>query len=759
LRRATRLITLAFLSGFLAAFAGAQTATINDLYSLNGPTDGSTSYANLVQAPDGNFYGTAARDGADGNGTIFKVTPKGEYSVLYAFQGGAGGQYPETGLYLASDGNLYGTTFLGGNYGVGMVYRISTSGVFTSLYSFTGGTDGASPFAGVIEGSDGNFYGVTASGGAVNAAGFTGYGTIFKMTPGGVLTTIYTFSGGDADGSTPYAGLVEGSDGYLYGTGNNDEVGDTVYESGNVFKVSKSGQFTNLYHFQGGNDGCNPDGALTEGPDGSFYGSTHNCALFANDDDQSGQGVLYNITPSGTFKTMYEFTGQADSGHPEGQMTFGSDGNLYGTTTVSPAGTLFQLTTSGGFTTLGLLSSSPVESLAGPIVGSDGNFYGTTDGGGANGSGFIFQAIPSKALSPLVQLTLSSATAVVGSPVTLNWQVANAFSNTAQRCVAALPNGATTGGAWSGVQAGKLTGNLYAGSTQLTPTAAGAYTYALTCGGTISGFTTLTVPAMVANTTSLPDGTVGAAYSQTLTQQNGLAPFTWSVASGSLPAGLSLDASTGVISGTPTQAGVNSFTVQVADSEAVPATASASLSITVAAASPTITMGSATLNISAPGATATTTLSVSGFAASAYSFSCSGLPAKSQCVFGTVSGSPSYGTTTLQVVTDGGLSSKLDSHSRHSAGSAGLIMAAAFPGLLALAGFARRRRKTVTSWLAMALLTAVIAGGLLTGCGGASSTPATTTSTDTTPTGTSTVTVTATAGDQTATSTFTLQVQ
>src|SRR5580693_3255065 len=182
-----------------------------------------------------------------------------------------------------------------------MVYRVSPTGVFTSLYSFSGGTDGAGPFGGVIEGSDGNFYGTTASGGAVNAAGFPGYGTIFKMTPDGVLTTIYIFSGGDADGASPYAGLVEGSDGFLYGTGNNDEVGDTSYEVGNVFKVSKTGAFTNLYHFQGGNDGGNPDGGLVEGPDGSFYGSTHNYGLFANDDDETGQGVLYNITPTGTF--------------------------------------------------------------------------------------------------------------------------------------------------------------------------------------------------------------------------------------------------------------------------------------------------------------------------------------------------------------------------------------------------------------------------------------------------------------------------
>lgn len=758
MRRAIRLITLAFFSGFLTLFAGAQSATIQDFYSMNASTDGSTSYSNLVQAPDGNYYGTTARDGANGYGTIFRVSPKGVYSVVYAFQGGAGGEGPESGLYLASDGNFYGTSG-GGAYGFGMVYRVSSTGVFTPLYSFTGGRDGAAPYSGVIEGSDGNIYGTTASGGAVNAAGFTGYGTIYKMTPAGVLTTIYTFSGGDGDGASPYAGLVEGSDGLLYGTGNNDEVGDTSYEVGNIFKISKTGDFTNLYHFEGGNDGGNPDGGLVEGPDGSFYGSTHNYGLFADDDDDTGQGVLYKVSPTGEFTTLYEFTGHADSGRPEGTLAFGSDGNLYGTTTNSPQGSLFQLTPAGGFVSLGLLGNY-AESLAGPIVGSDGNLYGTTANGGANSNGMIFQATLSPALSPVVQLTLSSQTVTVGTPVQLSWQVANAFSNTMQRCVASMQNAAPGGGTWAGLQTGKLTGAVYGGSAQVTPTASGIFTYALTCGGTISSFATLTVPPMAATTASLPDGVVGAAYSQTLTEQNGLAPFTWALASGSLPAGLSLNTSTGAITGTPTQPGVSSFTVQVTDAESGPATASTSLSITVAASTPTVTVGASTLNISAPGATASMALTVSGFASNAFSFACSGLPAKSQCVFGTVTGSQAYGTTTVQVVTDGGLSANADSRAGGTgAKPGGLVMAAAIPGLLALFGFARKRRKAMLSWLSMMLFAVVIAGGLLAGCGGSSKATTTTTTTDVTPTGTSTVTVTATAGDQNATVNFTLQVQ
>jgi hypothetical protein len=360
----------------------------------------------------------------------------------------------------------------------------------------------------------------------------------------------------------------------------------------------------------------------------------------------------------------------------------------------------------------------------------------------------------------MVRLTLSSQTVTVGTPVQLSWQIANAFSTTMQRCVASTQNSALSGGTWAGLQTGTLTGAMYSGSVQVSPTAPGTYTYALTCGGTVTGFAMLTVPPMTATTANLQDGVVGTAYSQTLTEQNGLAPFAWSVASGSLPAGLTLDASTGAITGTPTQPGVNSFTVQVTDAESVPAVASASLSITVAASAPTVTVSASTLNINAPGATASMQLTVSGFASNAFSFACSGLPAKSQCVFGTVAGPQSYATTTLQVVTDGGLSAQVDSNARpNGSGASGLAMAAAVPGLLALFGFARKRRKAMLSWLSMVLFALVMAGGVLTGCGGSSKATTTTTSTDVTPVGTSTVTVTATAGDQNATVNFTLQVQ
>jgi len=167
--------------------------------------DGSTPYSNLVQGPDGNYYGTTAQGGVNGNGTVFRVTANGVYTVLYAFQGSPDGQNPQTGLYLASDGNFYGTTARGGSYGGGTVFRVSSTGVFTCFIPSPGNGRRFSK-RGVIEGSDGNLYGATVSGGAINAAGFTGYGTIFQMTPDGVLTTVYTFTGGDADGAARMRG-------------------------------------------------------------------------------------------------------------------------------------------------------------------------------------------------------------------------------------------------------------------------------------------------------------------------------------------------------------------------------------------------------------------------------------------------------------------------------------------------------------------------------------------------------------------------
>ncbi len=218
-----------------------------------------------MQGSDGNFYGTAVVGGANGAGTVFKITPGGTLITLYSF-GVSDGQSPYGGLVQGSDGNFYGTTEFGGaNNGNGTVFKITPRGTLTSLYSFAG-SDGANPHAGLVQGSDGNFYGTTEFGGTGQCANRCG--TVFKITPSGTLTTLYDFAG--SDGFKPQAGLVQGSDGNFYGTTTG---GGANNGKGTVFKITPSGTLTTLYSFAG-SDGAFPQAGLVQGSDGNFYGTT-----------------------------------------------------------------------------------------------------------------------------------------------------------------------------------------------------------------------------------------------------------------------------------------------------------------------------------------------------------------------------------------------------------------------------------------------------------------------------------------------------
>jgi len=189
--------------------------------------DGAWPYAGLVQASDGNFYGTTTGGGANGAGTVFKVTPAGRLTTLYNFcyQGYpcSDGGDPYAGLIQATDGNFYGTTLGGGASGDGTVFKITPSGTLTTLYNF-GGADGAVPYGGLIQATDGNFYGTTSGGGA------SGDGSVFKITPSGTLTTLHSFA--DSDGASP-DGLVQATDGNFYGT----TYGGGAYGDGTVFRL------------------------------------------------------------------------------------------------------------------------------------------------------------------------------------------------------------------------------------------------------------------------------------------------------------------------------------------------------------------------------------------------------------------------------------------------------------------------------------------------------------------------------------------
>ena len=239
---------------------GLTTLHIFSQKQVNGPAYPS---AGLVQGSDGYFYGTTYEGGSSNSGVVFKMSTNST-TTFYSFRSVTEGANCTAGLVQGSDGYFYGTTEYGGTKQQGNVFRISTNGVLTNLYSFTNGIDGANPVAGLLLASDGNFYGTAEYGGKHQI-----YGTVFKITTNGALTSLYSFTGGK-DGYQPTAGLVEGSDGYLYGTA---FFGGTV-GSGTVFKISTNGVLTSLHSFTGDKDGGGPNGVLVQGTDGSFYGTT-----------------------------------------------------------------------------------------------------------------------------------------------------------------------------------------------------------------------------------------------------------------------------------------------------------------------------------------------------------------------------------------------------------------------------------------------------------------------------------------------------
>jgi uncharacterized repeat protein (TIGR03803 family) len=283
----------------------------------------------LTQGSDGNFYGTTALGGASNEGTVFKITPAGVETLLYSFTGGADGGQPQAALIQASDGNFYGTTIGGGTSGQGTVFKITSSGFESVLYSFTGGGDGGVPQAGLVQGVDGNFYGTTAGGGA------SGEGTVFSITSTGVETVLHSFAGGAADGNHPYAALIQGGDGSFYGT----TAGGGASSQGTVFKITPTGVETVLYSFAGGfvgvADGGDPTTALIQGRDGNFYGTAGGGV--------GNNGVLFEVTPTGVETVLYYFVGGAAVNRP-GPLIQGVDGKFYGTTAYggsSNLGTVF----------------------------------------------------------------------------------------------------------------------------------------------------------------------------------------------------------------------------------------------------------------------------------------------------------------------------------------------------------------------------------------------------------------------------------
>ena len=378
------------IAAITAPKSRAQTFSI--VHSFTGGIDGANPLAGFTIDGLGNLYGTATQGGKFGAGVVLKVNRRGHVIVLYSFQGGADGANPGASLFRDAAGSLYGTTADGGTYGAGVVFKVPGKGLETVLYSFKGGADGANPAARLVMDPAGNFYGTTTAGGTYSG------GAVFKLTPSGQETVLYSFGQG-TDGAIPIAGVTLDGTGNLYGT---TSVGG-AYGKGTVFQLTPSNPMWTeniLHHFSMGSDGGILYGGLVFDGSGNLYGA----ATDGGDGGENGGGTIFELTPSGggwTFTVLYVLPGAGISGSFR-DLLVDASGTIYATTHCDGndrAGTVYKLTHSQGTWTYNLLytftgGNDGLYSFSNLVADKQGNLYGTTNVGGANGYGVVFKVKP-----------------------------------------------------------------------------------------------------------------------------------------------------------------------------------------------------------------------------------------------------------------------------------------------------------------------------------------------------------------------------
>jgi uncharacterized repeat protein (TIGR03803 family) len=318
------------------------------------------------------------------------------FTPLVSFDGTDGSQPLLGSLVQGIDGNLYGITDTGGSYGCGTVFKITTGGVLTTLFNFQGDDDGCNPDGGLALATNGDIYGSTTN------AGSDGGGTLFKVTPSGALTTVLGFN--YALGGNTNSALLQGTDGNFYGTTVNGGASGCNKGCGSIFKMTPADTITDLHKFDF-TDGWDPkDAPLIQATDGNFYGTTAGGGSHTCPSPAIGCGTVFKITPGGTFATLHNFDG-GDGSIPFAGVIQAADGSLYGTTNQGGAhgdGTVFKITLGGTLTTLHSFDGTDGANPFGVLVqGTDGNFYGTTNAGGANGDGTVFEITPAGMLTTL----------------------------------------------------------------------------------------------------------------------------------------------------------------------------------------------------------------------------------------------------------------------------------------------------------------------------------------------------------------------
>jgi uncharacterized repeat protein (TIGR03803 family) len=361
---------------FLLAASFAQAQTFSVVYNFGSQANdpiGPVYSGIIAQGRNGNLYSTAL-GGTNALGAVYAITPSGTLTEPYAF--GAtltDGTLPTSGLTLGSDGNLYGTTSSGvDNATFGTVFKITPGGALTTLYTFADGTDGASPYAPPIQGTDGSFYGTTC--GIACVGSDTSFGSIYKITPSGTFTVLYTCSATDCDG--PVAPLVQATNGNFYGT---SSYGGTN-EDGSIFEITPAGKLTVLYDFI--TNGSHPIGGLVQGTDGNFYGT-------AVDGGTNGYGVVFRITPAGKLTVLHNMNFTTDGSAPFAGLVQATNGNFYGANSGGGAnndGTVFEISPQGTKFIFSVLHSfdqtdgqTPYTTL---FQHTNGLLYGTTENGG-----------------------------------------------------------------------------------------------------------------------------------------------------------------------------------------------------------------------------------------------------------------------------------------------------------------------------------------------------------------------------------------